>query len=228
MFESVDIYCERTTPEFWAEPVNALTNGFFLLSAWLIWRRARRVDALTPAVWLLLWLMFAIGIGSSLFHTFATQWAMLADILPILFFQLTYLWLYCREIAALRVLPALAVVSGLLVAVLVMLPFSQLMNGSLIYVPALLVLLILGIYHRARRRREPNGLLLAGGVFLLSLTLRTLDNPVCSSLPLGTHFLWHTGNAVVLYLVMSGFIANRLAGSGAYHQSSRTYQVDHT
>jgi hypothetical protein len=219
MFESVDLYCERTNPAFWAEPVNALTNGFFLICAWFVWRRARKTGALTPAVWLLLWLMFAIAIGSSLFHTFATKWAMLTDILPILFFQLTYLWLYCRSIAAMGVLSALGLVIGLLVAVLSMLPFSHLMNGSLIYIPALLVLLILGIYHRTTRRREPNVLLIATGAFMLSLTFRTMDNQICSSLLLGTHFLWHTGNAIVLYLVMSGFIANRLVGSGVNHQA---------
>lgn len=212
MFESIDLYCERTNPGFWAEPVNALTNGFFLVSAWFVWRRARKTGSLTPAVWLLLWLMIAIGIGSSLFHTFATKWAMLTDVLPILFFQLTYLWLYGRDIVAMRALPTLGLVLGLLVAVLFMLPFSHIMNGSLIYVPALLVLLMLGIYHRAGKRREPNVMLLATGVFLLSLTFRTLDNQVCSTLPLGTHFLWHTGNAVVLYLVLRGYLANRPGG----------------
>jgi hypothetical protein len=38
----VDIYCERTDPSFWAEPVNALTNIAFLLAAALAfcaWRR---------------------------------------------------------------------------------------------------------------------------------------------------------------------------------------------
>jgi len=221
MFETVDIYCERTNADLLAEPVNALTNGLFLVSAWLAWRRAKKAGGPTPDVWLLLWLVFAIAVGSSLFHTFASKWSMLADVLPILLFQLVYLWRYARDIAALRALPALGLVSLLLVAVLAMLPFSHLMNGSLIYLPALLVLLMLGIYHRASRRREPNVMLLAGGVFLLSLTFRTLDNLVCPSLPLGTHFLWHTGNAVVLYLVMSGFIANRLVASDSIVKSDR-------
>ena len=34
MFEIVDLYCERTSPVFWAEPVNALTNLAFFLAAW--------------------------------------------------------------------------------------------------------------------------------------------------------------------------------------------------
>ena len=71
MFEAVDIYCERLGPEFWAEPANALTNAFFLVVAWLTWRRAKALDTVSPAVWALVVLLCAIGIGSFLFHTFA-------------------------------------------------------------------------------------------------------------------------------------------------------------
>lgn len=30
---SLDLYCERCSPDFWAEPVNALTNISFLVAA---------------------------------------------------------------------------------------------------------------------------------------------------------------------------------------------------
>ena len=42
----------------------------------------------------------------------------------------------------------------------------------------------------------------ATGVFVLSLTARTLDVPIGPSFPLGTHFLWHVLNAVLVYLVV--------------------------
>ena len=29
----IDAYCERLGPQFWAEPVNAATNGAFLIAA---------------------------------------------------------------------------------------------------------------------------------------------------------------------------------------------------
>jgi hypothetical protein len=41
----------------------------------------------------------------------------------------------------------------------------------------------------------------AGAVFALSLSLRTLDRDVCDYVPAGTHFLWHLLNGLVLYLV---------------------------
>ncbi len=42
MFEPIDLYCERTSSAFWVEPVNALTNVLFLVSAWFVWRRAKK------------------------------------------------------------------------------------------------------------------------------------------------------------------------------------------
>lgn len=42
----------------------------------------------------------------------------------------------------------------------------------------------------------------------MSLTMRSIDNALCGSLPLGTHWLWHLLNALVLYLLL------RAAASG--------------
>jgi hypothetical protein len=56
-----------------------------------------------------------------------------------------------------------------------------------------------------------NGILLAAGIFLLSLTFRTIDKAACASFPLGTHFLWHLLNALVLYVLLRTAI---LAGQG--------------
>ena len=40
--ESIDMYCERTDPGLWSEPLNAVTNLAFLVAAALLWRRAGR------------------------------------------------------------------------------------------------------------------------------------------------------------------------------------------
>jgi hypothetical protein len=39
-------------------------------------------------------------------------------------------------------------------------------------------------------------------VFVLSFTARTIDIPLCSALPIGTHYFWHIFNATVLYLLV--------------------------
>lgn len=220
MLEAVDLYCERTSPDFWAEPVNALTNGFFLLAAWYGWRRAGVIGAGSPGVWLLLTLLCAIAVGSFLMHTFAARWSIWADVLPILVFQLVYLWLYCREIVGIRVTVTIGFVVVYFVVAIYSRQFPEILNGSLMYAPALVVLLVLGIYHLTTRRMERYVLLGATGVFVFSLASRTLDYAVCPYFPLGSHFMWHACNALVLYLLLRGLLANRVQGSADFGRRS--------
>ncbi len=209
MFEKVYLYCERSeNPAFWAEPVNALTNMLFLVSAWLVWRHSKKLGAESQGISLLLVLICAIGMGSFLFHTFATTWARWLDVLPILLFQLLYAWLYFREVGKARFVYTLAIVLGYLLAAIIGRRFSDILNGLPIYVPALVFLSGLGIYHVATRRIERFVLLGAAGAFIFALTCRTVDKAVCPCFPLGTHFMWHVCNALALYLLMRGLLAN--------------------
>ena len=199
-------YCERLGPGLLAEPVNAVTNAAFLLAAWWIQARARRLGlGGDPGLAGLAALAAAIGVGSTLFHTLATPWALLADVVPILLFQLLFLWLYLRRRTTLGAAPALLLVTLYLLATLASRAGPQVLNGSLAYYgPTLVVLLVLG-WRELQRRQRPQ-LLLAGGVFSLSLLLRSIDQLVCPWLPVGSHFLWHLLNAVVLALAAASLM----------------------
>jgi hypothetical protein len=52
-------------------------------------------------------------------------------------------------------------------------------------------------------------MLIAAAVFVTSLIFRVIDLDICGLLPVGTHFLWHILNAVVIYLVLCGAIEQR-------------------
>ena len=203
-----NLYCERAGPGLFAEPLNALTNVAFFVAAWAAWSLARRSRIATADIWMLIALSIVIGIGSTLFHTFATGWARILDEVPILLFQLWYLWLYMRRIMAQAPELAAASIAGYLAAAYLGRQFPLLLNGSLIYAPALILMLGLGVYHFLQHKAG-RWLLLAGmGVFLLSLVLRSIDAAVCPYVPTGTHFLWHLLNGVVLYLSMRALILN--------------------
>lgn len=88
----IDIYCERTAPGFWDEPLNAATNAAFLLAAFCAFRLARRERALRWEIAALLLLLCAIALGSFAFHTLATPAAQMADVLPILLFQIVFIF----------------------------------------------------------------------------------------------------------------------------------------
>jgi len=95
------LYCERVGPSLLAEPLNAVTNIAFLCAAWAAWSLARRrAQSVRADIWILIALSIVIGIGSALFHVFAAGWARILDEVPILLFQLWYLWLYVRRIMA--------------------------------------------------------------------------------------------------------------------------------
>ena len=214
MFETVDLYCERLGPTFWAEPVNAFTNASFLVGAWLALLRAKHLNVMSPAVWCLLGLMCAIGFGSFSFHTVANNLTRFLDVLPILLFQLVYVWLYCREIVRIRQTFAVTIVSVYLVAAILGRQFPHILNGSLIYAPSIVVLFGIGFYHAASHRNARFVVMGAAFVFVVSLVCRTVDGVVCSYFPLGTHFLWHLFNGLVLYFLLKGFLVNRSMGRG--------------
>ena len=83
----IDLYCERCGPGLLAEPLNATTNLAFLIAAWAAWVLARRLNSLSGGIQGLIFLTVSLGIGSALFHTFATAWARVLDVVPILLFE---------------------------------------------------------------------------------------------------------------------------------------------
>lgn len=195
----LDLYCERLGPDLLAEPLNALTNLAFLYAALRVWRAAGpRLD-----VRLLAALLAAIGLGSALFHTFATPLAQLCDVLPIALLQLLYLHLYLRRVVSVGPYATAAWLALYVLALAWASRTAMVLNGSLAYSPAALVLVILGMLHyRLRARGE---VLIAALLFMVSLLARSVDLALCAQWPLGTHFLWHLMNAVVLAVLLRAY-----------------------
>ncbi|NEO52516.1 MAG: ceramidase [Okeania sp. SIO3B5] len=203
----IDLYCERLQPSLWDEPINAISNIAFFIAAWVTWRLADNLNVQFYSVKLLIYLMIGIGIGSSLFHTYATGWALLMDVIPIMMFQLFYLWIYIRRVMKLKPIIPVILMLVLLISSLLTLPL-KVFNGSLSYVPALVYLLGLGIYN-FQTKKQKKFMFLAGVVtFLIALFFRTLDQAICPVFPIGTHFLWHIFNGVMLYLVTGCLLFN--------------------
>lgn len=213
-FAAVDAYCERTGPEYWSEPVNALTNLAFLLAAILMWPGSKGL----PLARALTAILALVGIGSWLFHTHAQAWAGLADVSPILAFILLYTFAAARDF--LRLSPA-----GSLMAALAFFPYAAAtvplfalvpgLGSSAGYAPVPLLILIFAALLRRTAPATARGLALGAGLLTLSLAFRTLDAPLCGRFPLGTHFLWHLLNAAMLAHMIAVYRRHRLAGPRA-------------
>jgi hypothetical protein len=210
----VDLYCERNDPSFWAEPVNALTNGMFLIAAALAFAQWRRAGSRDLASLALIVVTVMIAFGSFAFHTLATRGAALADIVPIAVFVYGYFLLAMRRFLRLALIPAFAIVAAFIAGSLVFsgaLPRGFL-NGSGGYLPALGAMAAVGWLKRATAPGQ--AILAAAGVFAVSLALRSIDLLVCPAVPVGTHFLWHSLNAVVLYILLRTAVLTGTADAG--------------
>jgi len=124
-YQHVDGYCERLDPGFWAEPINAVTNVAFLIAALIMAIRVRGTRL--PLAHALTILLALIGIGSFLFHTYATPWAGVIDVVPIVLFALTYLYAASRSFLGLTPLWSALTIPAFLAFTALTLPlFSQL------------------------------------------------------------------------------------------------------
>ena len=201
----IDLYCERTGPGLWAEPLNVLSNAAFLVAAWAAWRTATRWKLINRDTIALVVLMVLTGIGSGLFHTFATPFTRALGYIPVFLFQVIFLWLYGRRIARIDAIPAAISIALFLVTVLLVGADPEILNGSVPYLPALGVLLVIGVYHYRTGRPGPAAFLVAAGLFLAALIFRTFDIAICERVPVGTHFLWHLLNGLLVYGVTRAF-----------------------
>jgi hypothetical protein len=203
----IDAYCERIEPGLFGEPLNALSNiSFFLAALWAA-LAARRAHADWP-VWLLIAIVALIGTGSLAFHVFANRWSVLADIIPITLFIYGYLAFALRRLLTLS-WGALALSLAALFAVTWLIERSTppgFFNGSGPYLPALAASLIVSLALKARNHPASAYILAASIVLLISIFFRTIDLLVCSNLPIGTHFLWHLLNGLVLALYLEAAI----------------------
>jgi len=203
--QSVDIYCERTSPALDSELVNAFTNLGFPIAAYFAWRLLVRHP--NPAnrglILSLIVMMAVVGAGSFLFHTLGNRWAQWGDVIPILIFILLYLWLVLtRFFGWSRLAAALALLGflGLTLYLEAGVPANVLWGGAM-YLPTLLAIIAIGIEMRRANNRAGTAMIGAAGVFVLAFSMRTLDTHVCPVFPQGTHFLWHLINSVLLFLL---------------------------
>jgi Ceramidase len=225
--EHVFLCCERgTDTALLAEPINAASNAAFLLAGWVglqlvLWRPPEERNA---DLFLLPVLVLFIGFGSLAFHLYADRGTALADVVPIAVFMLVYLGFALNRF--LRVPPGFSVLA--VIGFMAMMALTSqvqctggavgflgeaadgakpCLNGSVFYLPALIALIVVGLLLREREHKAAPWLLWAAAIFAVSLTLRSLDLALCDKVlidgrKVGTHFAWHTLNALALFLLL--------------------------
>ncbi|WP_397541339.1 ceramidase domain-containing protein [Roseovarius salis] len=211
-FAPIDAYCERLDPGYWAEPVNAVTNAAFLVGAAVMVRRLRYAHL--PLANAMVVLLALIGIGSFLFHTHAQGWAAMADVVPILCFILLYLFAAGRDYLGLSRGQSLGLVLLFFPFAAVLVPLFRLvpvLGVSAGYMPVVVLIAGVAAYLWRVAPVTARGLAIGAGLLVVSVTLRSLDQPLCTALPTGTHFGWHLLNAVMLGWMIEVYRRHMLA-----------------
>lgn len=155
-------------------------------------------------LWLLIAALFAIGIGSGLWHLHPTGTTVLMDVIPITLFINIYLLSAMRRLFGLgwrRTLSWFGLYWMMTIAAQLTLP-PDLLHGTIMYIPTYVAMV--AITYAISRRDRPLGKVFAlvTTVWSASLIFRTVDLEICTALPIGTHFLWHTLNAWVLWRLL--------------------------
>jgi hypothetical protein len=209
--QSIDIYCERLDVGIWAEPINAVTNFAFILAAIIMWIRCKNLVEGR----ILAFLLFSIGCGSFLFHTFAQTWAAILDVTPILIFILTYIYAANRRFlvwskrmsitGVILFLPYQFLVVSILSSI-------QFLGSSAQYVPvAILIFFYSALLHKSKTNLSRE-LFVGATILSLSIFARTIDEPLCLIVSVGTHFIWHILNAIMLAWMIEILRRHMLAG----------------
>lgn len=195
--QSIDAYCERTDPSFWSEPWNAVSNLAFILAALVMALRTRGM----PSGLALCAILVLIGVGSGLWHTFATAWSVAIDSGAIFLYVLLYIYLANKDFwewpvwASVVGAAAYVPYSIAVGAVFDLLPFFTI---SSFYWPLPVLIFTYAWLLRERAPVTSRGLAIGAATLCVSLAFRSVDESVCNAISIGSHFMWHLLNAVML------------------------------
>lgn len=203
---AVGHYCGRFEPGFFGEPLNSFSNVAFVVGAAVAWHAWRRNATRDPWQLLLFALAASIGVGSFIFHSMPTPVTLMVDLVPIQVFGLTFLAYACVRYLGLSIPATLGIAicfffirQGWIIAM----PRGAL-GGGITHIPSLVAVLGVGGWLVHRRMRLGWFLLGAGTSYVAALLIRSWDLYLCSSLPLGVHWVWHLLTALTTSLLVYG------------------------
>jgi len=188
-------YCERIT--IGMEPFNAVSNLIFIVCAavcaTLLLRDWTRLHVNSKEVLSCLSaLILLIGIGSAAFHFKPSYTTHAFDLIPIGLFISLALISILKLGFNLSTRSIVAVVLVWFCSTAIASTAPEFLAGSLVYVPTLILVLLVAVLYPQKNRK----LFAVFGFFALGLLIRAIDLPLCDTLSIGTHWLWHVCTAL--------------------------------
>lgn len=205
--------CERHGESMWSEPLNVLSSFAFIYVAIAIYRYYRREeDIQNKRIWDiqgLTFLCFIIGVNSTVFHAFPTPTTELLDTLSIVMFIIIYFWSVLFRIGRCNLFQAtICFVAFLGFSHILVHQFPRALNDSIGYLSSMIALIMIAVHLHLKARPSSQHFMLAAIVGVCSLFCRAIDHEICPMLPIGSHFVWHTLNATLLYILLKQLVRN--------------------
>ena len=198
----MDFYCERTNEQIFNEPVNAISNIFFIIVSLSLIKILRKNQS-NKIYYIQPILIFFIGIGSFLFHLNPNMITLYLDVIPIFLFSLSFIFFFNRDVININNLNNALLFLLFFFLFLFITPKLnyEILNGSEFYFANYFFLTMYTIWLYLKKSDFFQLLLLGFIFFNLSILLRSLDNHICEYFSIGTHFLWHFLNAYLLKIL---------------------------
>lgn len=205
--------CERTALGPLAEPLNVLSSFAFIFVAVTIYRHYHRHEDLQKKwIWdvhALTFITFLIGLNSVAFHAFPNPTTELADTITIVLFIILYFWSLLFRIGRTNFFQALiCFVAFVGFSHILVHQFPRALNDSIGYLSSMIALIMIAVHLHLKARPSSSHFMFAAIIGVVSLSCRILDRELCEETFVGTHFLWHTLNAALIYVLLKQLVRN--------------------
>lgn len=200
IFTKFPQYCESVV-NFWLhEPLNAITNFAFFVGAYFLYKLIKRNEHNMRLGTVLIVLMVILGAGSLAWHSYRSVPTLLMDEIPIyifIIFAFIFLVQSLTRNYKTTILASLSMAS-IYYALFAYIPALNIFQGSLKYVFAVIIFLVLNTLI-TRKFGQECSFVLSLGILVGAIIFRIIDLYICSAFPIGTHFIWHISVATVIY-----------------------------
>lgn len=202
----MDFYCERINLNFFNEPLNIISNIFFLICSIIIFKRYRKIN-INNEFYIFPICVFLLSFGSSSFHSYPNKFTLLCDIIPIFVFCIFFAFTINKNILKINLTEniffiLIYIFLSLFLPTIVNFDF---LNSSQYYLSNFL---LLNFYTFILKNNKLIIKILIKSVIFFSIALffRTIDNFICNFLNIGTHYLWHLFSSILLFYLCQIFV----------------------
>ena len=195
-------YCERVSDSLFSEPINLITNLAFFVSAFFVYKIIKASNLKNSIYNFFPWIIFSIGLGSSLWHLYRNPVTLIFDALPVYIFLGLALFVLIKKLIGNSKQALVIIGLFILLQILLTINFPDLLNNSIRHIANAVLLLVLIVWTYKKFGNVALQLIIVLLIYVVGIFFRTIDMSICPIFSPGTHFLWHILVALGAYFIV--------------------------